>query len=253
VVTPGDVRASLREAGAALPGLGSGVAEAAVARGRVKLRRRRALRRAGGVAAVLAGVVAVSGVVLPTAPAEAAVSCYADRAVARGQARVGREGVRLTVHNATSDVVLLVAGDAVAIVPPGLSAVDVALRPGRVTVSCDTGRAGAVPASLTVRDPAGLYVEDRVDCAAREVRDLRGDGRVEQGDPVALTYARLRGVPSDAAVEPAGYPAASGRRAVRVRDGSRVVAVALWHAMPEPGSWVLDEVHLCAPLGLAAA
>lgn len=252
MVTPGDVRASLAAAGASLPGLDAGVASAAVASGRVRLRRRRALRRCGSVAAVLAGVVAVYGVVIPAAPAEAAVSCYADRAVARGRAHVGRQGVRLTVLNATSDVVLLVAGDAVAVVPPGRSAVDVALRPGRVTVSCDTGVAGAVPASLTVHDPGGLYVDDRVDCAAREVRDLRGDGRVERGDPVALTFARLRGVPSGAAVEPAGYPAAAGRRAVRVRDGSRVVAVALWHAMPEPGSWVLDEVHLCAPLALAS-
>ena len=243
-----EVRSSLRDAGAVVP-VPPWLAEASLARGRERLRRRRSVRRAAVSVGVVAAAVVTYGVVLPGArPAEAAVSCYADRVVAQGHARIGRHGVRLRVHNATASVVRLVAGDAAAIVPPGRSAVDVALRPGRVEVSCDTGVAAT--ASLTVSDPGGVYVDDRLSCATPAVRDLRADHRVERGDPVGLTFGRLAGLPSGASVEPAGYPGAAHRRVVRVRSGDRVVAVAVWRAMPAPGSWDLDGVSWCAPLRL---
>jgi hypothetical protein len=246
-----DLRTELLRVASDLPG-GSGdvLARDALRRGRARLRQRRQRRSSVLTAVAVVAVGAYALAVPSTKPAEAAVACYPDRVVAHGEAAIGRHGVRLTVTNETSGAVLLLAGDAAAVVPPGRSSVEVALPPGTVAVSCDTGLPLA-PAALTVHDPRGLYVDDRVACIGSEVRDLRGDERVERGDPVALTFGRLAGAPAGAAFEPAGYPGAPGRRVVRVRDGARVVAVALWHAMPEPDSWVLDEVHLCDPLRLA--
>ncbi len=249
MVSERTVRADLAAAGSALPGAPDGLAVAALARGRRALRRRRARRAAVSGAALVALGAAYAAVVPAAGPGEAAVACYADRVETRGRATIGDGGVRLVVTNATAAYVRVVAGDAAAVVPPGRSSVEVPVRPGTVPVSCDTGVA-VVPAALHVADPEGRYVDDRLSCAGGAVRDLRGDGAVEAGDPVALTRARLGRLRPGAVVEPAGLPVPAGRRVVRVRDGGAVVAVAVWHAMPEPASWVLDEVHLCAPLVL---
>jgi hypothetical protein len=224
----------------------------ALALGRKRLRRRRSVR---GVAVVALGAAAFSwyGVTgAGTAPASASVACYADRVVVtRHPVSVGRGGVRLDVTNATPSAVRLLAGDAGAILPPGHSAIDVLVRPGVVTVSCDSGAAVVPAASLVVVDKRGVFVDDSLDCAAADVRSVRGTGDprlddIASGDPVALTSARLRGaLPAGAVVEPAGYPDAAQRRFVRVRQGTHIVGVAVWHEMPQPGTWALDALRVC--------
>ncbi|HEU0131621.1 MAG TPA: hypothetical protein VFQ85_11600 [Mycobacteriales bacterium] len=223
---------------------------AALARGRRRAARRRAVRSGAAVALAVTGL-GWYGVAGPsTAPASASVACYADRAVvARPHASVGRSGVRLDVTNATGQAVRVLAGDEAAIVPPGRSAVEVALRPGRVEVRCDTGSAVlAAPAALTVTDRHHVFVDDSLDCPRPQVAAFHGLGAVEAGDPVALTRAHLgRSLPAGTVVEPAGYPAAASRRLVRARQGTHIVGLAVWHEMVEPGTWTLDELRVCAP------
>jgi len=249
VVNERIVRLDLASAASTLPEPApERLAAAAVARGRTRIRRKQTAQRAATSTFGLAAVVAAFLVAVPgAAPAEAAVECSADRVVVRGAGAVGQHGVRLDVTNTTSQVAVLVAGDVATLVPPGTSVVDVTARPGRLTLTCDTGVSTAF-GSLTVADPRGLFVSDQVSCGLTQVRDLRGDGTVEVGDPETLTRSRLGGLPARAVVEPAGYPGATARRVVRVRSGDEVLGVAIWHAMPGPRSWVLDEVHLCAPL-----
>lgn len=210
--------------------------------------RRRAVR---GVAVVTAGVAAFSwyGVTSArTTPASAAVSCYGDHVVVdHRHVTVTKAGLRLTVTNATADPVRFLAGDTGAILPPGRSAVEVPVHPGRVVVSCDSGAAVVPAAALTVVDRHRVFVDDSLDCARPDIRTAQGD--IESGDPVALTRTRLGGdVPGAAVVEPAGYPTATPRRLVRVRVGAHIVGVAVWHEMPQPGTWALDTLRVCAPI-----
>lgn len=246
MVNDDDLRASFRR-------IASGVPEslalegAALARGRRRARRRREARGAVAVAGLVAafGWYGVAGPSTP--PASASVACYADRAVvARPHAAVGRSGVRLDVTNATPNAVLVMAGSDAVIVPPGRSAVDVALRPGLVDVSCDTGTSVSRAAKpLTVTDRKHLYVDDSLDCSAPTLLASH-ENEIASGDPVALTTARLgHALPSGAVVEPAGYPTASARRLVRVRLDTHVIGLAVWHEMPERGTWTLDELTLC--------
>jgi hypothetical protein len=246
VVNDNDLRASFQRIASAVPS--SPVLDGvALARGRRRVRRRREAR---GFAAVLGLVAAFGwyGVAGPaTPPASASVACYADRAVvARPHATVGRSGVRLDVTNATPNAVLVVAGSDTVIVPPGRSAVDVALRPGLVEVSCDTGTSVSRAAKpLKVTDAEHLFVDDSLDCSDPTLLASR-ETSIESGEPVALTTARLgHALPGGAVVEPAGYPTASGRRLVRVRLETHVVGLAVWHEMPEHGTWTLDELTLC--------
>jgi hypothetical protein len=248
VVNDDDLRAAFQRVAAAVPDPPA-MAGAALARGRRRARRRREAR---GFVAVLGLVAAFGwyGVAGPaTPPASASVACYADRAVvARAHAAVGRSGVRLDVTNATPSAVLVVAGGDAVVVPPGRSAVDVALRPGLVEVRCDTGTSVSRAATpLKVTDAGHLYVDDSVDCSA-PARLASHESEIQDGDPVALTTARLgHALPSGAVVEPAGYPTSSARRLVRVRVETHIVGLAVWHEMPEHGTWTLDELTLCGP------
>ncbi|HEX8002823.1 MAG TPA: hypothetical protein VF519_09025 [Mycobacteriales bacterium] len=244
-----DLRGALRGAPAPAPDAGS-LAESALARGRALDRRRRARRRAArpvvaGLAA-FAAVAAYGAVTAPEPAALAAVSCSTSGvSLTRSTVDAGDAGARLVVTNATGDVVPLVVGDVAAFVPPGETAVDVPLPPGRVTVSC-----GAGAATLRVTDTHDRWTGDRVDCATPRVEDLRAVSEPVTGDPLALTEAAV-GAPPGAVAEPAGYPGAADRRLVRVVHGDRVVAVAVWRALPEPGTWTLDEIRRCGPFALA--
>jgi hypothetical protein len=242
-----DIRASFQRIASGV-GVSPALETAALARGRRRVRRRREARAA---LAVSLGVAAIGwlGIAGPaTTPASASVACYADRAVvARPLAAVGRSGVRLDVNNATPNAVLVTAGGNAVIVPPGRTAVDVALRPGRVEVSCDTGTSvSRATKPLTVVDRHHLYVDDALDCPAPDVRVARST-EIESGDPVALTRAHLpAGLLRTAVVEPAGYPGAAARRLVRIRVDTHITGLAVWHAMPERDTWTLDQLRLCA-------
>jgi hypothetical protein len=243
-VNPDRLRAELQRIGAALPADEPARAGAALARGRRVVARRRASRN---VAAVLAGVAAFTSFGLPgspTLPASASVSCSADRVVVTGRDVALRgTGVRLVVTNTTPHPVWFLAGDEGAIVPPGRSAVELPARPGEVTVSCETGEGTAPAASIRVVEHAGSAAADALACAAPDVRTYRGSGDIHEGDPVALTTGLLDAALVGSAVEPAGSQQA--RRLVRVRRGSRTLAVAVWHEMPAPGTWTLDEIRRC--------
>jgi hypothetical protein len=241
------LRAEFARLAAGLPSDDAALVVPALRRGRRLARRRRDARAFGTVLALTAGLAWYGATGPATAPASAAVACYRDRVVVgRQRVSVGRHGVQLDVRNETSDVVRVVAGDEVAVVPPGRSSVDVTLRPGPVSVSCESGAAVTPVASITVTDRHHFYIDDALDCARPSVRAYRGTGDIVTGDPVALTAARVAGaVPRRALVEPAGYPDAAVRRLVRVRADTYVVGLAVWHAMPEPGTWSLDELRLC--------
>jgi hypothetical protein len=241
-----DVRATFQRVAAGVAASPS-LETAALARGRRRARRR-SEARAGVALAGLLTAFAWYGVAGPgTSAASASVACYADRTVvAHPHAAVSRSGVRIDVTNATPNAVLLTTGSDAVIVPPGRSAVDVALRPGRVEVSCDTGTSVSRAAKpLTVVDRDHLFVDDALDCSDPNVLVSRGND-IQTGDPVALTRARLgHTLPGGAVVEPAGYPGASARRLVRVRDETHIVGLAVWHEMPERGTWTLDELRTC--------
>jgi hypothetical protein len=238
------LRAELRRIGAALPAADT---SRALAAGQRRVARRRTGR---GVAVVVAGAAAFSwyGVTgTGTAPASASVACYGDRVVVTHRTvAVGRGGVHLDVTNETATPVRLLAGEDGAILPPGRSKIDVLVHPGRVTVSCDSGADVVPAASLTVVDRRGVFVDVSLDCAPADVRSARDAGDVESGDPVALTARRLAGtLPAGAVVEAAGYPDAVPRRFVRVRQGTHIVGIAVWHEMPAPGTWALDALRAC--------
>lgn len=241
------LRAELARIGGALPDAAD-LPGAALAAGRRRVRRRgQAVRGVATVTAVTAAFAWYGAAGPGTTPASAQVACYPDRVlVAHRSVSLRRDGVHFDVTNATTGVVRLVAGDEAAIVPPGRTSVDVTLRPGAVSVTCDSGVPDAPAVSITVTDRHHLYVDDLLDCARPAVRAFRGTGQIVGGDPVALTAARVAGaVARDAVVEPAGYPAAAPRRLVRVRSGSYIVGLAVWHAMPERDTWTLDELRLC--------
>ena len=247
MVTERSLRESLHAA--PVPGADAGLAERALASGRAattRRRRRRAVSSAVAGVAVVAAVAAYGVVTTPAPPTVAALSCDGHGVhLARSTVDAGETGARLHVTNATADVVPLVVGDVAALVPPGRSAVDVPLRPGRVTVSC-----GAGAAALTVTDTGDRWRRDDVGCASPRVQDLRATSEPAYGDPVALTRAALD-PPRGATVEPAGYPGAPDLRTVRVVHGDVVVAVARWRSLPANGAWTLDEVRRCAPLAYA--
>jgi hypothetical protein len=242
------LRAEFARLAAGLPS-DSALPDVALHAGRRKARRRRNARAVGTVLAVTSAI-GWYGAAGPSAtPASAAVSCYADHVVVgRHRIAVGADGVHLEVVNNTPGMVRLVAGDEAAILPPGRSSVDVALRPGPVSVSCDSGAPVVPVASFTVTDRRHVYVDDALDCPRPAVRTYRGLGDIVAGDPVALTAARVAGqLPRRTVPESAGYPAATTRRLVRLRADSYVVGLAVWHAMPEPGTWALDELRVCGP------
>jgi hypothetical protein len=246
-VNPDRLREELHRIGATLPaGETAERAPVALARGRRTVARRRNVR---SVAAVAVAIAAFTSYGIPgsgTAPASAAVSCFADRVVVTGRdVAMGADGVRLTVTNTTEHPIWFLLGDAGVIVQPGRSSVDLAARPGDVTVSCETGAGTAPASSIRVVDHAGSFVDDALSCEAQDVRTFRGDGGLHAGDPVALTAEMLDASLTGATVEPAGYRGARSRRFVRVRRGARTLAVAVWHEMPEPGTWTLDEIRRC--------
>lgn len=247
-MTPEGLRDALRSAAVPLDVDAEALAGAAMRLGPRRRSRRRVSRWSWGAVAAV-GVLAAYGALTPGTPppAQAAISCFADRVVVAASKVDARDaGARLTVTNATGAVVPLVVGDVAAYVPPGRSSVDMPMRPGRLAVSCGTSPAAA----LTVTDSGRVWVDDAVDCARPEVEDLRGVSYVEFGDPVKLTRAALR-PPVDATIEPAGYPGAADRRMVRVVHGGRVLAVAVWRAVPLGDAWTLDEIRRCRPAALA--
>jgi hypothetical protein len=248
VVTPEGLRDALHAASPASDVDADALAGAAMRLG-PKRRSRRRVSRGAVLAAAAVGVLGAYGALVPGTPppAQAAISCFADRVVlAAPKVDARTTGARLTVTNATGAVLPLVVGDVAAYVPPGRSSVDMPMRPGRNAVTCGTSPAAA----LTVTDSGRVWVDDAVDCARPEVEDLRGVSIIEFGDPVKLTRGALR-PPADATVEPAGYPGATDRRMVRVVHGGRVLAVAVWRAVPLGDSWTLDEVRRCRPAALA--
>jgi hypothetical protein len=242
------LRAEFARLAAGLPS-GSDLPDVALRAGRRKARRRRDARAVSTVLAVTAAIGWYGAAGPAATPASAAVSCYSDHVVVgRHRVATGADGVHLDVVNNTTGMVRLVAGDEAAIVPPGRSSVDVALRPGPVSVSCDSGAPVVPVASFTVTDRRHVFVDDALDCPRPTVRTYRGLGDIVTGDPVALTAARVAGqVPRRTVPELAGYPAATTRRLVRLRADTYVVGVAVWHAMPEPGTWSLDELRVCGP------
>ena len=100
-------------------------------------------------------------------------------------------------------------------------------------------------AQLTVIDPGGIWVDDRLTCADRSIGSIDyGEGAEgEHGDLVAAFRRHVTGLLPTDQVTPAGYPATDARKVRIVRDGS-VVAVGTYEQR-EPGNWLLSSVEKC--------
>lgn len=189
---------------------------------------RRSSRRRHGAAAVAAAALSVAGVVLllpSTAPdTSVVVACAGSSGQGVGAAAAG--GVALHVRNTTTSVQRVSAGSTTALAMPGDSTVTLPLAAGQVDVRCGTGPA----VHLTVAGTGGCR-------AAQTFADV-----VETGPLADLTLARLGAVPAGAVVD----TGSGDRRVVRVRSGDRVIAEAVWHALPGDMDWQLQSLARCS-------
>lgn len=189
---------------------------------------RRTSRRRTAAALTATGVLAVAGTwaLMPsTAPdTSVVVACAGSAGQLVGAASAG--GVSLLVHNPTASVQRVSAGTATALALPGDTTVTLPLSAGDVRVQCGTGPA--------VR----LAVRGAGDCnASPSYPDV-----VETGRLADLTLAHVGAVPPGTVVD----TGSGTRRVVRVRTGDRVLAEAVWHALPGDADWQLQSFARCS-------
>ena len=101
-------------------------------------------------------------------------------------------------------------------------------------------------ATLTIVDPNGLWVDDRVTCEDRSIGIIDyGEGAEGEHDDLVAAFRRIVTglLPTDQVMR-AGYPAAV-KRAVRIVREGTVVAVGTY-AEHDPGNWLLSTVEKCA-------
>ena len=128
------------------------------------------------------------------------------------------------------------------------------LAPGDYLVGCRdyvTDQASPNWARLSVVDPRGLWVDDRViDCPDRStgITDYVSGAQGEKGDLSDALRRHVQGLLPDDQVTAAGYPEASPRKVRIVRSG-RVVALAEYEEFETPGNWVLGVYTYCGSIG----
>jgi hypothetical protein len=150
--------------------------------------------------------------------------------VGRGLVTSGLDGVTLAVDNPTGEVLTVSGGSREVLALPGASQVTLPLASG-TTLRCGTGSA----VRLTVRHVAATGQCSSVATA--------GATTVQRGEVSALTRAELGTLPFGAVVDPDGTDGAL--RHVQVRSAGKVVAEAVWHAMPAVGDWQLESLSRC--------
>jgi len=122
------------------------------------------------------------------------------------------------------------------------------LGPGDYQIACRDGRTDdmlPVQATLTVVDPNGFWVDDRVTCEDRSfgIIDYMEGAEGEHGDLVAAFRRHVTGLLPTDQVTRAGYPAAVKREVRIVREGT-IVALGTYDAY-DPGNWLLSTVEKC--------
>lgn len=136
--------------------------------------------------------------------------------------------------------------------PPG--ATISILAPGDYLVGCRGSADDVAPATwvpLSIVDPRGLWVDDRViDCPDRStgIADYGEGTQGERGDLVEAFKRRAQGLLPGDEVSRAGYPEATPRR-VRVVRAGRIVALAEYEEFETPGNWVLGTYTYCTSIG----
>ena len=189
---------------------------------------RRAARRRTAAVVAATGVLAVTGTwaLLPstTPDSSVVVACAGSTGQLAGAVTAG--GVSLAVHNPTRSVQRVSAGAATALALPGDTTVTLPLAAGDVRVQCGNGPA----VHLEVRGLGGCRT-------AQSYPDV-----VETGRLADLTLARLGAVPPGTVVD----TGSGARRVVRVRTGDKVLAEAVWHALPGDADWQLQSFARCS-------
>jgi hypothetical protein len=127
------------------------------------------------------------------------------------------------------------------------------LGPGTYEVRCRDLEGDRHPpgsATVTIIDPAGLWMDDRVACPDRSVgiNDYVAGFAGEAGDPVELFRRHLTGLQPGDLVARAGYPAASERE-VRVMRAGEVLGLGIYR-QSSPLHWLLDTVAVCGSSGI---
>ena len=190
---------------------------------------RRSTRRLHAVAAASTVALAVTAtwLLLPSSsPDTSVVVACAPGAGGQSAGAATAGGVSLLVRNTTSSVQPVSAGGTTALALPGESTVTLPLAAGHVQVRCGSGPA----VDLTVK---GLG-----DCHATE----SFPDTVETGRLADLTLAHVGAVPLGAVVD----TGSGSRRVVRVRTGDKVIAEAVWHALPGDSDWNLQSFARCS-------
>jgi hypothetical protein len=127
------------------------------------------------------------------------------------------------------------------------------LGPGTYEVRCPDLEGDHHPqgsATVTIIDPAGSWMDDRVACPDRSVgiNDYVAEFAGEAGDPVELFRRHLTGLQPGDLVLRAGYPAASERE-VRVVRAGEVVGLGIYR-QGSPLHWLLDTVAVFGSSGI---
>ncbi len=164
-------------------------------------------------------------------------------------ARPQPDGVHLRIENTTGtdmgfDVGTLGGDNA----PSGASEIVWPVPPGDIEVGCSDLEGNRQDrATLTIQDPDGIWIDPKVGCddVAVGTADYVQGATGEHGDLVAIARAgvadRLR---EGDVVEAAGYPAATDRHVIVVRDGTTVAD--LTYRLDEAGTgWLLDSESTC--------
>ena len=206
----------------------------ALYRGRQLVRARRLRRVAGGVSS--AGLIAaIGGLLVLTPSSSTTVDLVLGCAVGVGNSGNGTvpgglDGVTLTVENPTATVALVSANGVSALAMPGRTQVTLPLASG-AEVRCGRGD----PLRLSVRAQPRAS-----ECTSVETGPLAD---VYVGGVGDLTRAQIGGLPNGSIFDEG--PSAGARRSVQVHSEGRVVAGAVWHALPVPGTWQLESVTRC--------
>jgi hypothetical protein len=128
------------------------------------------------------------------------------------------------------------------------------LGPGEYLIGCRDGDRDlelAARAPLTILDPNGVWVDDRLTCTDRVTGSYTPgeDAAGERGDLVAALRRHMTGLQDGDRIEPAGYPAATSREVRIVRAGT-VIGLATYQPWGSDDGWILSVVAKCTDSGL---
>lgn len=181
-------------------------------------------------------------------PNSALVMCEGDQTrVMTPEVRPQPDGVHITVDNASDqDLAFIVSGVGAENAPTGTGDTVWALAPGPVDVAChdpDRDAGDAEFARLTIVDPEHLWTPSTLGCASPGGVGMEGArvGDVDV-DPLQIAREHLVGIAPTDRLDAAGYPAASTRQVVVVRD-DQVIASVSFEA--SSGSWYLTSLESC--------